>query len=204
MIARLEKLAPLAGGLAGLLWLVGILLLQSRNPADPQAADLTTYFREERTPILVGGLLVALGVFLFFWFLASLSQQLDGWLAAAASIGGTAGGAMMAALTGPHTTGATTDAELLAPQTSVAFWRLSHTYFIAAEVAFAVFVAAVALSAFTTGVVPRWLAWASLALALILLVQPIAWLGLILLLPAWLIGAGIALWRRSRATRAPA
>ncbi len=64
MLTRIERLAPLAGALAGALWLVGILVLQSGNPADPDAADeLVTYFRDERTPILAGGLLVGLGVF---------------------------------------------------------------------------------------------------------------------------------------------
>jgi hypothetical protein len=55
MLARLERLAPLAGALAGVLWLVGILVLQSANPADPDAAEeLVAYFRDERTSILAG------------------------------------------------------------------------------------------------------------------------------------------------------
>ena len=196
MLPRLERLAPLAGVLAAVLWLVGILVLQSGNPADPDAPEeLTAYFRDERTSILLGGLLVGLGVFAFFWFLAALSQRLTGWLATAAVVGGTAGGAALLALTGPHTTGATTDVELLAPETSVALWRLTHAFFVAAEIAFAAFVAAVALGALGTGLAPRWLAWTGLAVALLLLVVPIAWVALIFLLPLWLIALGVALYR---------
>lgn len=197
MIARLERLAPLAGVVAAALWLVGVLVVQSGNPADPeQAEELAAYFRDDRTPILLGGLLVGFGAFFFFWFLAALSQLLSGWLAGAALIGGTAGGAMMLALTGPHTTGATTDTELLGPESSLALWRLTHTFFVAAEVAFAVFVAAVALHALQTRMLPRWLAFTGLPLALLLLVVPIAWAALIFLLPLWLAALGLVLYRR--------
>jgi hypothetical protein len=42
MVTRLERLAPLAGALAGVLWLVGILVLQSGNPADQPATSGVT------------------------------------------------------------------------------------------------------------------------------------------------------------------
>ena len=106
---------------------------------------------------------------------------------------------MLLALTGPHTTGATTDVELLGPETSVALWRLTHTFFVAAEVAFAAFVAAVALAALGTGLASRWLGWTGLGVAVLLLIVPIAWLALIFLLPLWLIALGVVLFRRTHA-----
>lgn len=197
MASRLERLAPLTGVAAAVLWLVGIIVVQSGNPSDPDAAELAAYFRDERGAILAGGLLVGLGTFIFFAFLAALAQRLGGWARTAAVSAGTVGAAMMLALTGPHTTGATTDAELLSPEASVALWRLSHTFFVGAEVAFAAFVAAVALAALQRpGLAPRWLAWTGLALALLLLVLPIAWLALIFLLPLWLIALAVVLQRR--------
>ena len=201
MIRRLGHLTPLAGVLAGLLWLVGLLVTQSGSPADPsRGEELVTYFRDERTTILLGGLLVGLSVFFFFWFLATLrSRTGEDWLSRAALIGGTAGGAMMLALTGPHTTGATTDVELLGPEMSVALWRLSHTFFVAAEVAFAVFVAAVALRGLEGGDIPRWLAWSGLVIALLLLIIPIGWIALIFLFPLWLVALGITQFRRASA-----
>jgi hypothetical protein len=205
MVDRLHRLAPLAGVVAAVGWLAGILVLQSGNPADPDPAAIATYFREERTTILVGGLIVGLGTFFFFWFLGSLPRgggDVPDWLARVALVSGTAGATMMLALTGPHTTGATSDVELLGEQTSVALWRLSHTFFVAAEVAFAVFVAALALLAFAGGGLPRWLGWTGLALALVLLIIPIAWLALIVLLPLWLIALAISLYRRPAAPTA--
>ena len=197
-MARLERLAPLAGVLAGVLWLVGILVLQSGNPADPDAGDeLVAYFEDERTAILAGGTLMGLGAFFFLWFAAFVSRLLgDGWLARAATIGGAAGGAMMLALPGPHTTGATTDVELLGPEMSTALWRLTHTFFVGAEIALAVFVAAVALAALASGILPRWLAWVGLGLALLLLILPLGWIALIFLFPLWLVAAGVVLFRR--------
>ena len=197
MAHRAERFAPLAGILAAALWLVGILVLQSGNPADPDAAEeIVAYFREERTPILAGGLLVGLGVFFFFPFLGVLAERLNGWLRTTALVAGAAGAAMLLGLTGPHTTGATTDVELLGPESSVALWRLSHVFFVGAEVAFAAFVAAVSLAVLGGSGAPRWLGWAGLALALLLLVLPIAWLALIFLLPLWLAALGVALARR--------
>ena len=199
MADRLHRVAPLAGVIAAVGWLVGILVLQSGNPADPDAASIASYFREDRTAILAGGFIVGLATFFFFWFLGALPRgggDVRDWLARVALVSGAAGATMMLALTGPHTTGATTDVELLGEQTSVALWRLSHTFFVAAEVAFAAFVAALATLILTGGALPRWLGWTGLALALVLLIIPIAWLALIFLLPLWLIALGISLYRR--------
>ena len=78
----------------------------------------------------------------------------------------------MLALIGPQTMGATTDKELLDPGAAVAFWRLSHVFFIAAEIALAVLLAATSLLALR-GVLPRWLGWAGLVVTLLLLITPI-------------------------------
>lgn len=40
----------------------------------------------------------------------------------------------------------------------------------------------------------RWFAWFSLALALILAIVPIGWLGVILGLPLWTLIASVLLW----------
>ena len=97
-----------------------------------------------------------------------------------------------------QTTGATTDLELLGAESSVAFWRLSHTFFIGAEFALAVFVSALALAALAGHLVPRWLGWAGLAITLVLLVPPIGWIGLLLLVPLWLGTVSAILFVRGR------
>lgn len=128
----LRRLAPLSGVLAAVLWTVSVIVLEAGgNPADPDSAEeIAAHFRDHRTAILAAGTLHVLGGFFFLWFLAALGTALTGldanlsWLRRATLVGGTAAGALMLALTGPQTTGATTDIELVGAESSVAFWRL--------------------------------------------------------------------------------
>ena len=56
---------------------------------------------------------------------------------------------------------------------------------------------ATAVAVLRTGILPRWLAWVSLALALLLLIPPIGWLGLIFGLPLWTLLVSFLLWQRA-------
>jgi hypothetical protein len=201
---RLARYAALGGALAALLWVVSLFVLEGGgNPADPDApAEVVEHFRDHRTAILLAGLLQGLGVFAFLWFLAVLRSSLQAvadagrWLVSAALIGGIASGTMLLGMYGPQTTGATTDKELLDPGSAVAFWRLSHTFFVAAEIAFAVLAAAIGLLALRHGAFPRWLGWASLVLALLLLIVPLGWIALLFLVPLWLAAMSVLLFTR--------
>jgi len=175
------------------------------NPADPDAAEeIAEHFRDHRTAILAAGTLHVLGGFFFLWFLAALTTALRGldeslaWLRTAALVGGVAAGALMLALTGPQTTGATTDIELVGAESSVAFWRLSHMFFVGAEFAFAVIVSAVSLIALSRFLLPRWLGWAGLVIAILLLIVPVGWIALLLLVPIWLVVVSVLLFTRAR------
>jgi hypothetical protein len=206
LTTRLERISLLGGALAGLLWVVSVFVLEAGgNPADPDtAADVVAHFEDNRTPILVAGTIHALGGFVFLWFLAALRpvlRRLPGetdFLSSAAFAAGIAAAALMLALMGPQTTGATTDVELLDPGAAVAFWRLAHVFFVAAEIAFAAFVLALSLLALRGVLLPRWLGWAGIAIAVILLVPPVGWLALLFLLPLWLVGVSAVLFLRSR------
>lgn len=205
-MSRLPRLALLGGALAAVLWTVSVIVLEAGgNPADPDTAEeIAAHFRDHRTAILVAGTLHVLGGFFFLWFLAALGTVLAGldaglsWLRRAALVAGTAAGTLMLALTGPQTTGATTDIELVGAESSVAFWRLSHTFFVGAEFAFAVFVAAVSLIALERFLLPRWLGWAGLVVALVLLIVPVGWIALLLLVPIWLVVVSVLLFTRAR------
>ena len=102
----------------------------------------------------------------------------------------------MLALTGGQSTGATTDANLLTPDVAIVFWRLAHGIFIAAELALALFLAAASLLALRGVLLPRWLGWFGIVVAVILLIPPIGWAALLFLFPLWLILASVILWRR--------
>jgi hypothetical protein len=91
------------------------------------------------------------------------------------------------------------DVELVGPDSSVAFWRLSHTFFVGAEYAFAVLVAALSLLVFAGFALPRWLGWTGVVIAVLLLVVPVGWVALLFLVPLWLILVSVTLFRREPA-----
>lgn len=199
----LERFGLLAGGLAGVLWVVAVFLLEGAgNPADPDSgAEIVDFYRDNRAAILTAATLHGLGGFLFLWFVASLRAVLGtlaapAWLTAATVIGGTAGGAMMLGMMGGQSAGATTDVELLSPDTAIVFWRIAHVFFVAAELALALFVGALAILALRRVVLTRWLGWFGLVVTILLLIPPIGWAALLFLLPLWLVAASVVLWRR--------
>jgi len=103
---------------------------------------------------------------------------------------------MLMGMTGGQSTGATTDAHLLTADTAIVFWRLAHGFFVAAEVALAVFLAALSILALRRIVLPRWLGWFGIVVTVLLLIPPIGWAALLFLLPGWLVVASLTLWRR--------
>jgi hypothetical protein len=198
----LERLGIVAGALAALLWVIGVFVLEGAgNPADPASGqEVVEFYRDDRVAILIAATLHGLGGFLFLWFLGSLGGLVDGsgsprWLTVTMLAGGTAGAALMLALMGGQSTGATTDKELLTPDTAVVFWRLAHGIFVAAEIALAAFIAPLSILALRGLLFPRWLGWFGLVLTIVLLIPPIGWLGLLFLFPLWLVIAAVVLWR---------
>jgi hypothetical protein len=198
----LERFGLLAGGLAGVLWVVAVFLLEGAgNPGDPDGgAEIVEFYRDNRAAILTAATLHGIGGFLFLWFVASVRAVLaaltvPAWLTAATVIGGTAGGAMMLGMMGGQSAGATTDAELLTPDTAIVFWRLAHVFFVAAELALAVFVGALTILALRRLALTRWLGWFGLVVTILLLIPPIGWAALLFLLPIWLVAVSVVLWR---------
>ncbi|MDQ5820095.1 MAG: hypothetical protein M3540_01465 [Actinomycetota bacterium] len=206
MTDRWERFALLGGALAAVLWVGSVFLLEGAgNPAGPESgAVIAEFYRDDRVLILIAATLHGLGGVLFLLFVAALRARLEAagaapWLTAAMLVGGTAGGALMLALTGGQSTGATTDKQLLTPDTAIVFWRLGHGIFVAAELALAVFLFALSILALRGLVLPRWLGWFGIVVTVLLLIPPIGWAALLFLLPIWLVIASIVLWRQQRA-----
>jgi hypothetical protein len=200
---RLERFGLLAGAAAALFWVVSLFVLEGAgNPSGPSGGEeIVDFYRDDRNAILAASTLHVLGGFLFLWFVAALASVLDAggspvWLRRAALVGGTAGGALLLAMTGGHSTGATTDTELLTPDTAIVFWRVAHGFFVGAEIALAVFLGALSILALRRLVLPRWLGWFGIIVTVLLLIPPIGWAALLFLLPLWLIAASVILWRR--------
>jgi hypothetical protein len=201
---RLERFALLGGALAAVLWVISLVVLEGAgNPAGRSGGEeIAEFYRDSRTAILIAATLHVLGGFFFLWFVAALRSVLDAsgaasWLTTAMLVGGTAGGALMLGMTGGQSTGATTDAVLVSADTAIVFWRLAHGFFVAAEVALAVFLGALSILALRRFVLPRWLGWCGVLVTVLLLIPPIGWVALLFLVPVWLIAVSVILWRRS-------
>jgi hypothetical protein len=200
---RLHQFGLAAGAVGALLWVIAVFVLEGAgNPAGPaNGGEVAQFYRDDRAAILIAATLHGLGGFLFLWFVAALRGLLDDiasprWLTTAMVIGGTAGGALMLALTAGQSTGATTDKHLVTPDAAIVFWRLAHGFFAAAEVALAVFLGALSILALRGLLLPRWMGWVGIVVTIMLLIPPIGWLALLFLLPLWLLVSSVILLRR--------
>ncbi len=204
---RIARYAPLTGVLAVVLWIVSVFVLEGAadSPGDDASTEeIAAYFNDENGPILVGGFLFMLGSAVFLWFLATLRARLHlaeggpGRLASIVFASGTVIAAMTMAATAPQVGGALVaeDGGRVDPGSAQAFWNLGDGFFVAASAAVFVFYVASALGILRTRVLPVWLGWASLVLAVIALIPPIGWATLVWGLPLWLLIASVWMFMR--------
>jgi hypothetical protein len=205
---RWERHAPLTGVLAVALWLIGILIIQAVGDppgSESTAAEALAYYEDDSTSILLGSLIWTVGSLAFIWFLGSLRSALhaaEGGVGRVASIvfgAGLAVAIFSMCLFAPDISGAiTTDVEntTLEGAAAQALHSLGDGFFILAEYTAALLLAASALVALRTGILPRWLAWVSLLIAVVLLIPPIGWAALIFAFPLWIIVVSYLLWKR--------
>jgi hypothetical protein len=74
--------------------------------------------------------------------------------------------------------------------------RMGDAFFGGVELFAIPLLAATALVTLRFGGLPRWFAWVSLVLALILAIPPIGWLGVIVGLPLWVLLLSVLLYRQ--------
>ena len=203
MNPRWERLGPLAGIVAVALFVVGIVVIESGGAPDADATpeEYLGYYRDDDDRILIGGVLFQLGAAFFIWFLGHLRARLaaaEGGvqrLTAIAFGGGLAAATCALLLPGPDEAGALSKNEIT-PDAAVAFNNLGDAFFIGAEFAAAVLLAATGLVVLATRALPRWLGWASLVIALWLVIAPVGWAALIFAVPLWTIVVSVLLYMR--------
>jgi hypothetical protein len=194
-----ERYAPLTGAVAVVLWVLGIIIGESATD-DGSPTTLLNSYRHDEGQILLGGFLWLLGTFFFFWFLGSLRTRLlavdggSGRLSSVAFGGGLAAAIFGLALPGPDMSAAIADGADLSTQAATALNVMGDVFFIGAEMSAAVLLAAVGLLALR-GAFPRWVGWLSLLIALVLIVLPIGWAGLIFAFPLWTLLMTYLLWK---------
>jgi hypothetical protein len=210
-VERWARYAPLTGVVAVVLWVIGVVINEVVGDSpddDAPAQEFAAYFEDETGSIFGGFFFFALGTLFFLWFLGSLRAALaraEGGVARLASLAFGAGVATAIFILGvvvPEVAGAIAADQSdrdLSPQAAEALFHLGIGFFVAAEFVTTVLFVATAVVILRTRIFPLWLAWASVVLAIALLVFPIGWIVLIFGLPLWTLVVSFLLYQRGEA-----
>lgn len=210
-LQSLDRFAPLAGVLAVILWIIGIAVTESSDAPDEDApaSAIAEYFANESGGILAGSFIFMLGVAAFVWFLGSvrvryhLAEGGTGRFTAIVFGAGILTAALAMAFMAPGAAAAFAADNLdrtLEPGAAEALWIVGDGFFIAAEAAVVAFFFAAGVGALRFGVLPVWLAWASIVLAVIAVFPWIGWAAFIWGLPLWVLVTSV--WMFMGAERA--
>jgi hypothetical protein len=200
-----ERLSPFDGIVAVAFWVAGVLVLQ--GPADQPDQDASpartlVFFKQEDGAILLGTFLFMVGTLFFLWFLGLLRTRLipfesgDHRLTGVAFAGGVATAVSLLLMPAVLAAGAINN-DNLSPDAAQVYLGINVAFFYAAELAAALFLLAIGVVSLAGQPFPRWLAWASLLLAVWLAIPPIGWAALLLGFPVWLIAVSFAVLRAS-------
>ena len=202
----------LVGPLAVALWVIGIILINKNGPANhATGSEILAWYRSDSDTIVLGGWLFMLGCLGFVTLVAGLRVRLVEAAGRTSQLPMLAlVGAAMAGLAGMLTAAVDLaggiDKNDIDPATAATFHHSVDIFFVGAELAAILPLAAVAILAWRTRVLPRWWAAFSGLVAVVLLIGPIGWLGLIFGVPIWTLGTSlfVLLGSRERAQAAVA
>jgi hypothetical protein len=200
-VQRWERYAPLTGVVAVVLWIVGTFLLEKDDrPDGKDTAAFVRWVEANDTSILAGAIIFGFGVLFFLWMLGSLRAALfaaeggTGRLATLAFASGVAVSISLMFTYLPHAQAAFDHANT--SDTAIeALVRVGDAFFGGAALFSIPMLAASALVIFRFGALPRWLAWFGLAVALVMVIPPLAFFGVVLGLPLWTVLTSILLYR---------
>jgi len=195
-----ERYAPLTGVVAVAGWVIGLLATGDLSSKD-KGSEILAYYNAHEGRIIGGGVVWLIGTALFVWFLGSLRVRLlaaegpEGHLTAVAFAGGVGTAICLALQVGPDVVGALSKDDL-DPSSAVALHNVSLVFFLGAEYLCPVLLAATAVVALRRrAVLPRWLAWVTLLIALVMLVAPVGWAALVFAFPIWVLVVAYLVWR---------
>jgi hypothetical protein len=193
------------------LWILGLVVMNGMSDSiSDKATDqqILAWVDGNTNTILLGGWLFMVGCLCFVWFAAVLRSRLH----AAEGAGGMLttlafAGALATAIFGMAIPAGDVDAAInksdISATTAGTLHHLGDLFFVGAELFAILMLAAVAVHAFRTAALPRWWAIAGAVLAVVLVIGPIGWIGLLFGLPLWTLGTTILLVRPGART-APA
>ena len=199
---RFDRLLPLAGVLAGVLFFVGLALNRSDPSSETGPVETFAYWHDNRGQHQIVGLIVApLIAFLLLFFGTGLKRRLESGNATSGhgsvAFGGAMLGAAVFALVGMLES-AMTNAAHAGQQQAVYTLNQLHSYdWLGWNAAFAAMLLATGFGARRNRMFPRAVNWATIVIGASLL-TPLGFFGFILL-PVWLIVVGILLIRPEKA-----
>ena len=184
---------------------IGAQLFAPSEPAfvDGDAGAIASYFKDGSSDILAANVLYLVSVAIFFAFAGgvySVLRKADRTIATIALGGAVAGAALMIAASTANTVAALRVEERgeIDPQVATVMWDLQSALFgLAAPTALSAFVLALAVATLRTGVLPRWLGFASAPLGVALIIPPISYVAMIAFI-FWVPVAGAALLAQGR------
>jgi len=186
----------LVGPLTVVLWIVGIILLNHNGPAGhATGSEILAWYKSSTDTILLGGWLFMIGCLGFVAFVAGLGERLA---APGLALAGAAIAAVSGMLTAAVDVAGGLDKNDISPATALTFHHAVDIFFITAELAAVLPLAVVAVVAWRTRALPRWWAVFSGLVAVVLLVGPVGWIGLIFGLPIWTLGTSLFVLLGSR------
>jgi hypothetical protein len=183
------------------LWVFGAFLLEKDDrPDGKDTAAFVAWVQENDTSILAGAIVFGFGVLFFLWMLGSLRAALvaaeggSGRLATLAFGSGVATSVFLLATYLPHAQAAF-DHENTSDTSIDALVRIGDAFFGGAALFAVPMLVATALSVLRFGALPRWAAYLSLAIALVLVIPPLSFFGLVLGIPLWVVAVSLLLFR---------
>jgi hypothetical protein len=185
------------------LWVAGVVLITKAQPGDhATGSEILAWYRSHTTTIILGGWLFMLGCLGFVTFVNGLRQRLaaaagpDAQLPWLTFAGAVMTGALGLLFASTDVAGAIDKTDIGAT-TAAAFHHLGDAFFVCVELAAILPLAAVAIVAWRTRVLPRWWAGLSGLIAIALVVGPIGWAAVIFGLPIWTLGTSLFVLLRS-------
>jgi len=200
-----SRVGPAAGILAVLLTVIAVVITSGDMPDFLDDAEAITAYYEDDPGKLIGGYVIdALGTILLVVFAAALYVRLGGVRRGTLPPAAFGGAVAMAALFMVYDVinlGLAFRADedgAVPPDTATVLNDVANLAVgLGATMFAAVFVGCAAWSALGSGVLPRWLCYASFLLALGLLIAPISWAFLPILI-LWVLIVSILMWREPR------
>lgn len=200
MLDRFDRVLSLAGVLAGLLFVAGLIILWDDPPSEAAVAETFVYWQDNRgRHQIIALLLTPLIAFLLVFFGAGLRRRLERGSRDSGHGAVAFGGALLAAATFALVgmlEAAMTNAAHEGNRQAVYTLNQLHSYdWLGWNAAFAAMLLATGLGARRNRMLPTPLAWATIVIGASLL-TPLGFFGFILL-PLWLIVVGLLLSRRN-------